>query len=89
MQDQLRSPETLPLSASSLLVPVDLEVARAGRSVVHHLELPRGTRLREAIRRIDQPPEGVLVLDHGRSVPLDTPIDHPARLIVVPTHSGG
>jgi len=70
-------------------VPVDLEVARAGRSVHHHLELPPGTRLREALRRIELAPEGCLVLEHGSSVPLDVPLEGPRTLLVVPTHSGG
>ncbi len=89
-QDPLRSPESLPLSASAArLIPVDLEVTRAGRSIDHHLELPGGTRVRDALRRIDLPPEGCLVLDDGRSLPLDAPLDRPRRLQIVPTHSGG
>ncbi len=89
-QDRLRTPESLPLSAStSRLVPVDLEVTRAGRSVGHHLEVPSGTLLRDVLRRIDQMPEGSLVLEEGTSIPLDTPLDRPRRLLVVPTHSGG
>ncbi|MHB1434944.1 MAG: hypothetical protein ACYCPN_02775 [Thermoplasmata archaeon] len=70
-------------------MPIDFEVARAGRSVDHHLEVPVGTPLRDALRRIDQMPEGSLVLEDGKSVPLDTPLDRPFKLLIVPTHSGG
>jgi sulfur carrier protein ThiS len=45
--------------------------------------------VRDALRRIDLPPEGCLVLDDGRSLPLDAPLDRPRRLQIVPTHSGG
>jgi sulfur carrier protein ThiS len=79
--------DNLPLSAPSLAI--EIEVVRAGRSEVHHLDLPCGTLVRDAVRRIGLAPEGTAVLIDETPVPLDLPLDRPLRLIVVPTFSGG
>ncbi len=79
--------DTLPLSAPSLALEV--EVARAGRSHIHHLEIAPGTLVREAVRRIGLAPEGTAVLIDGVPVPLDLPLHGVARIVVVPTFSGG
>ena len=81
-------PEHLPLSASALLA-VQVEVARAGRSSDHAREVAPGTLVKEVVRSVGEAPEGCAVLIDGVSVPLDTPLDRPVRLVVVPTFSGG
>ena len=81
-------PEALPLSASSP-VPVEVEVARARPSVVRRQSVPPGTLVKEVVRSVGEAPEGSAVLIDGVSVPLDTPIDRPLRLVIVPTFSGG
>ena len=84
-----RPPENLPLSASPLRVRVTVEVARAGRSETHELSVDRGTLLRAVVRQVGQRAEGCAVLVDGTSVPLDTAVDGPIRLTVIPTFSGG
>jgi sulfur carrier protein ThiS len=79
--------DTLPLSAPSL--SVDIEVARAGQSRHHTVDVAPGTPVREAVRRVGLAPEGTSVLLDGAPVPLDEPIVGPVRLVVVPTFSGG
>jgi sulfur carrier protein ThiS len=79
--------DNLPLSAPTLAI--EIEVVRAGRSEVHHLDLPRGILVRDAVRRIGLAPEGTAVLVDETPVPLDLPLDRPLRLTVVPTFSGG
>jgi sulfur carrier protein ThiS len=81
--------ETLPLSASPSTVRVDVEVARSGRSRRTRYEVVPGTLVREVVRRAGEAPEGCAVLVGETPVPLDTPIDGPTRLTVVPTFSGG
>jgi sulfur carrier protein ThiS len=83
------APETLPLSVSGSSLAVTVEVARAGSSVVHHLDVAPGSLVREALHRIGLHPEGSAVLLAGTSIPLDTPLTEPVRLLVVPTFSGG
>ncbi len=81
-------PETLPLSASPE-IRVEVEIARAG-TVVARVETVRpGTTVRELLRAIGRAPEGSAVLRDGRSIPLDTRIEEPLHLVVVPTFSGG
>lgn len=84
-----RLSETLPLSASPRSVRVEVEIARAGASRIHSLEVPAGTLLREAIRSLAGSPEGYAVLVDGTPVPPDLPIEQSARFVVVPTFSGG
>ncbi len=85
---QAPAPETLPLSASPL-VPLVVELTR-GRSVDRRtIEVPSGTLVRVALRGLGQAPEGSAVLLEDVPIPLDTPIDRPMRLTVVPTFSGG
>jgi sulfur carrier protein ThiS len=85
-------PETLPLSASPSPSGVRVEVvvargAREGRPSVHWV--PSGTRVRALLRELGHPAEGSAVLIEGVSVPLDTVLESPTRLVVVPTFSGG
>jgi sulfur carrier protein ThiS len=77
----------LPLSAPFLVL--DVEVARAGRSHRHRIEVAPGTLVREAVRRVGLVPEGTSVLVDGVPVPLDLPIDSVVKLVIVPTFSGG
>jgi len=81
-------PGSLPLSASAQL-EVEVEVARAGRSTVHAQMVVAGTLVKEVVRAIGEAPEGSAVLLDGVSIPLDSPIDRPLRLVVIPTFSGG
>ena len=85
----VRPSESLPLSASPASVDVVLEVARAGRSEPHRVTVPVGTEVRAVVRSIGRSPEGCAVLVEGVSIPLDTPIERPLRLTVIPTFSGG
>ncbi len=81
---------SLPLSASpSSEVAVVLEVTRAGSVERHEVRVPQGAPLRLALRRGGLAAEGSAVLLEGISVPLDLPIERPARFTVVPTFSGG
>jgi sulfur carrier protein ThiS len=48
-----------------------------------------GTLVRAALRSVGHSPEGCAVLVGEVPIPLDTPIDRPMRLTVVPTFSGG
>ena len=86
-----RAPATgiLPLSASPRTVSVEVEVARAGRSRLVRLEVDAGTSVRAVVRRVGEAPEGCLVLHEETPLPLDTSVDAPLRLTVVPTFSGG
>jgi sulfur carrier protein ThiS len=45
--------------------------------------------VRSALRSLGHFPEGSAVLLEDVPIPLDTPIDGPVRLVVVPTFSGG
>ncbi len=82
-------PETLPLSASPTTIPVTIEVTRGGSVERRSLEVAPGTLVRTALRSFGQAPEGSAVLVDDRPIPLDTPIDAPVRLTVIPTFSGG
>ncbi len=82
------APETLPLSASPT-VHVVLELTR-GRAVDRReIDVAVGTPVRAVLRSLGQFPEGSAVLFEATSVPLDTPIERPIHLTVVPTFSGG
>ncbi len=85
-----RTAETLPLSASAPpLIPIVLELTRAGSVESRHLRVPLGTPVRAALQRVGQAPEGSAVLLHDTPVPLDLPIDRPLTLTVISTFSGG
>jgi sulfur carrier protein ThiS len=81
-------PERLPLSASAT-VTVEVEIARGGGAPLRILSVRAGTTVKELVRSLGEAPEGSAVLVGGVSVPLDTPLDGPVRLTVVPTFSGG
>ncbi|HTZ61655.1 MAG TPA: hypothetical protein VMC82_03320 [Thermoplasmata archaeon] len=66
-----------------------VEIARGARSVRREIEVPPGTLVRAALRAVGQAPEGSAVLREATPIPLDTPIDRPMHLTVVPTFSGG
>ncbi|HEV8050647.1 MAG TPA: MoaD/ThiS family protein [Thermoplasmata archaeon] len=61
--------------------------ARPGPASVHWVR--PGTPVRTLLRELGHAAEGSAVLIDGVSVPLDTPIETPTRLVVVPTFSGG
>ena len=82
-------PETLPLSASPARVRVTVEVARAGRVVRRVFDVPPGTLVREAVRRVGHSPEGCAATIDDTPVPMDLPVERPVRIVVVPTFSGG
>ena len=85
------SPATgsLPLSASPGSVPVDIEVVRSGRNRKLRFEVAPGTHVRAVVRLTGESPEGCAVLSGETPVPLDTPIEGPVKLMVIPTFSGG
>ena len=84
------SAENLPLSASSPPeITIVVEVARAGRRSEQVVTVPVGALVRDVIRHAHQAPEGSVVLIDGVSVALDTPLERPVRLLVLPTFSGG
>jgi len=66
-----------------------VELTRAGRTSVRRVEVPRGTLVRVALKQLGEAPEGSAVLLGDTPIPLDTPLDGPTRLVVVPTFSGG
>jgi sulfur carrier protein ThiS len=68
---------------------VHLEVVRSGRTRRARYDVPPGTLVRDVLRKAGESPEGCAVLDGETPLPLDTPIDRPLRLTVVPTFSGG
>ncbi len=70
-------------------VPVEVEVARAGRTATSRQLVAAGTLVREIVRAAGEAPEGSAVLHEDVSIPLDTPVTAPMRLVVVPTFSGG
>ena len=82
-------PGSLPLSASPGSLSVVLEVTRGGSVERHRLRVVPGTMVRAALLRVGQAPEGCAVLIDDVPVPLDTVLDRPIRLTVVPTFSGG
>jgi sulfur carrier protein ThiS len=84
-----RPPETLPLSASPRTVPVVIELTRGGSVRRVELTVPIGTPVRTLLREVGQRAEGSAVLIDDTPVPLDTPVEGPVRLVVVPTFSGG
>jgi len=80
----------LPLSASPpSRFRVSVEVVRSSRTRRSHFDVPAGTLVRDLVRRAGESPEGCAVLDGETPLPLDSPIDRPLRLTVVPTFSGG
>jgi sulfur carrier protein ThiS len=83
------APETLPLSASPPTVTVVVEVTRGASVVTHEIRVVPGTLVRAALRATGHAPEGSAVLVDEVPVPLDTVIDGPMRLTVLPTFSGG
>jgi sulfur carrier protein ThiS len=82
-------PETLPLSAPLGPVEVTVEVGRAGRTVLRTVVLARGRPVSDAVREVGEAPEGCAVLVDGTSIPLDTPVEGPLRITVLPVFSGG
>jgi len=71
------------------VIAVEVEVARGGRTVVHVRRVPSGTLVKQLVKSVGEIPEGTAVLIDGVSVPLDTRLEAPTRLVVVPTFSGG
>ncbi len=82
-------PETLPLSAPPGRVDVTVEIGRAARTVRRTVSLACGRPVRDAVREVGEAPEGCVVLVDGVSIPLDTPVDAPLTITVVPVFSGG
>jgi len=79
----------LPLSASLPRIRVEVEVTRGNGSRLSRHDVTVGTLARAVVRQAGKSPEGCLVMVGDTPVPLDTPIDRPVRLTVVPTFSGG
>jgi hypothetical protein len=88
-RNELRPPETLPLSASPPSFEVVLALTRGGSVERRTVRVAVGTPLRAALRAAGLAPEGGAVLRAEVSVPLDTPLVGPAEFTVVPTFSGG
>jgi sulfur carrier protein ThiS len=83
------APGSLPLSASPATVAILIELTRGGSVERRRVRVPSGTLVRAVLRSVGQAPEGSAVLLGETPIPLDTPIDGPMRLTVVPTFSGG
>ena len=81
--------ESLPLSASPATLLVEVEVVRGSRSRSARFDVASGTLVRAVVRSAGEAPEGCAVLVGETPVPLDTPIERPLHLTVVPTFSGG
>ncbi|MGP8073223.1 MAG: hypothetical protein ACLPZM_08900 [Thermoplasmata archaeon] len=71
------------------MIAIEIDVARAGRHAVETVTVTVGSLVRDVIRHARQAPEGSVVLIDGLPVPLDTPLERPVRLLVLPTFSGG
>jgi sulfur carrier protein ThiS len=86
-----RPPATgnLPLSASPRKIRVEVEVVRGGGSRRARFSVEPGTLVRAVVKLAGEAPEGCAVLIGETPVPLDTAIERPLRLTVVPTFSGG
>ena len=82
-----RSSGSGPAGSESVHVVVD--VTRGGSVEQRRARVPVGTAVRAVLRQVGCAPEGSAVMIDGTSVPLDTPIERPTRLTVVPTFSGG
>jgi sulfur carrier protein ThiS len=80
---------TLPLSASPPAITIRVELTRASTVLHRTVRVPPGTLVRAVLRDLGEPAEGSAVLLGDQPVPLDTPLDRPVRLIVLPTFSGG
>lgn len=89
MRNNEPAPETLPLSAPPTTFVVDIELTRGASVERQRLHVAPGTLVRAALRSAGHAPEGSAVLVDETPIPLDTPIDGPMRLTVVPTFSGG
>lgn len=70
-------------------VSVTVEIVRGARATTFERRVAPGTLVREVVRSVGEAPEGSAVLVDGTSIPLDTPVERPLRLVVVPTFSGG
>jgi sulfur carrier protein ThiS len=69
---------------------VELLVERAGRATPPRVVwVATGTKVRVILRESGHAPEGSAVLVDGVSIPLDTPVERPVRLTILPTFSGG
>ena len=66
-----------------------VDLTRAGGVERRRVSVPVGTPLRTVLHSLGQAPEGSAVLLDDVPVPLDTPIERPARFTVLPTFSGG
>jgi sulfur carrier protein ThiS len=84
-----RPSEILPLSASPDPIELEVELTRGGSVRRQVVSVPRGTLVREIVRRVGGSPEGSAVLIDSVPVPMDLPLVRPVRLVVIPTFSGG
>ncbi|HTT17017.1 MAG TPA: hypothetical protein VMH49_06660 [Thermoplasmata archaeon] len=71
------------------MIEVDVEVARGRASRTVQKVVVVGTLVKQVVRDVGESPEGSAVLRDGVSIPLDTPLTVPVRLVIVPTFSGG
>ncbi len=81
--------ESLPLSASPATLLVEVEIVRGGRTRTARFDVASGTLVRALVRSAGEAPEGCAVLVGETPVPLDTPIERPLHIMIVPTFSGG
>jgi sulfur carrier protein ThiS len=89
-RDFTRTSGILPLSApSGPMLTVTIEITRGASIQRRRLRVPPGTLVRTVLRSAELAPEGSAVLVGETPIPLDTPLERPVRLIVVPTFSGG
>lgn len=84
-----RPTETLPLSASPVLVAFHYELARGPPTGPRTLELPPLSTGRDLLRALGRAVEGSALLIDDRPVPLDAPLPADRTVVVVPTFSGG
>jgi sulfur carrier protein ThiS len=85
-----RTPGILPLSASALpSVPVTVDLTRGTSVERRQLTVVAGTPVRAVLRLLGRAAEGSAVLVGDTPIPLDTPLDRPIVLTVLPTFSGG
>jgi sulfur carrier protein ThiS len=77
------------LVAPAPFVTVSISISRGASKAPRSLTLPKGARIRDAVRAVGLSPEGTAVLLGERPVPLDGELADGMSLVLVPTYSGG
>jgi sulfur carrier protein ThiS len=66
-----------------------VDITRGASTTTRRITVPSGTLVRAVLRSLGHAAEGSAVLVDDVPIPLDTPLEAPTRLTVIPTFSGG